>query len=292
MAGWRQQRSLGAWCLVACAAAAVVTLLLAAPGPTPTAGAAAPRQTPSAAPTVRARSGILISRSTGDVLWSKSPGLRLPPASCTKIMTALLTLEHFKDLSHFLRAPASVASQQKVAIGLHPGDRITVRQALRGMLIKSANDATITLAVGVAGSERAFVKLMNRRAGQLGLTGTHFMNSRGKDQKGHYMCARDLATLGRYVWKKYAYFRRTVATKTAVVTWPPSHRVTVTSHNRLLDYEWGDGIKTGATTKAGKVLVGSGTPSGVPLIVVTMREPTRDQEEADAVALLQWGAAQ
>ena len=115
------------------------------------------------------------------------------------------------------------------------------------MLIKSANDATVTLAVGVAGSERAFVKLMNRRAGQLGLTDTHFKNSRGKDQTGHYMSARDLATLGRYVWKKYPFFRTTVATKTAVVTWPPSHRVTVTSHNRLLDYSWGDGIKTGAT---------------------------------------------
>jgi len=282
MASWRQHLALGARWLAACAAAAALVLPLAAPG----------QASAAAAPAVQARSGILISRKTGDVLWSKSPGLRLPPASCTKIMTALLTLEHFSDLNRFVRAPASVASQQEVAIGLHPGDRITVRQALRGTLIKSANDATVTLAVGVAGSERAFVKLMNRRAGQLGLTRTHFMNSRGKDQKGHYMCARDLAKLARYTWKKYAFFRDTVATKTAVVTWPPSHRVTVTSHNRLLDYKWGDGIKTGATTKAGKVLVGSGTPSGVPLIVVTMHEPTRDQEEADAVALLQWGAAQ
>jgi len=281
MASWRGHLTFVARSLAACAAAAALMLLLAAPG-----------QASAAVPAVKARSGILISRTTGDVLWSKSPGLRLPPASCTKIMTALLTLEHFSDLSRYVRAPASVTDQQEVAIGLHPGDRITVRQALRATLIKSANDATVTLAVGVAGSERAFVKLMNRRAGQLGLTGTHFMNSRGKDQTGHYMCARDLATLARYAWKKYAFFRDTVATKTAVVTWPPSNRVTVTSHNRLLDYTWGDGIKTGATTKAGKVLVGSGTPSGVPLIVVTMHEPSRDQEEADAVALLQWGAAQ
>jgi len=288
MAGRPQQPTRGARRLAAWAAAALILLLVAA-GP---ACAAAQGAASAAAPEVKARSGILISRDTGDVLWSKNPGQRLPPASCTKIMTALLTLEHFSDLSHVVRAPASVASQQEVAIGLHPGDRITVRQALRAMLIKSANDATVTLAVAVAGSERAFVKRMNRRAGRLGLTGTHFMNSRGKDQKRHYMCARDLAKLGRYVWKKYPFFRRTVATKTAVVTWPPAHRVTVTSHNRLLDYTWGDGIKTGATKKAGKVLVGSGTPSGVPLIVVTMHEPTRDQEEADAVALLQWGAAQ
>ena len=133
------------------------------------------------------------------------------------------------------------------------------------MLVMSANDAAVTLAVGVAGSERAFVRLMNRRAGQLGLTHTHFMNSRGEDQARHFMSARDLATLANYVWTKYAFFRDTVATRTAVVTWPPSHRVTVTSHNRLLDYKWGDGIKTGATRRAGKVLVGSGTPGGVPL---------------------------
>ena len=244
------------------------------------------------APQVQARSGIMISRTTGDVLWSKNPGLRLAPASCTKIMTALLVLEHYGDLDRYVRAPASVTAQQTVAIGLRPGDRITVRQALRAMLVKSANDATVTLAVRVAGSEQAFVRRMNRRAAELGLTRTHYVNSRGKDAAGHYTSARDLATLGLYVWNKFPVFRDTVATKTAVITWPSSHRVTVTSHNRLLDYPWGDGIKTGATAKAGKVLVGSGTPHGVPLVVVTMHEPSRDQEEKDAVALFEWGAAQ
>ena len=207
-------------------------------------------------------------------------------------MTALLVLEHYSGLGRYLRAPASVTEQQSVAIGLRPGDRITVRQAMRAMLVKSANDATVTLAVGVAGSERAFVRLMNRKAARLGLTHMHYVNSRGKDASGHYTSARDLATLARHVWTKFSFFRDTVDTKTAVIQWPPSHRVTVTSHNRILDYAWGDGIKTGATTKAGKVLVGSGTPNGVPLIVVTMHEPSRDQEETDAVALFKWGAAQ
>ena len=277
----QQQRRCGrSWWLLSLSAAVAVAWLLAAPAAS--FGAAAPE--------VQARSGIMISRATGDVLWSKKPGLRLPPASCAKVMTALLVLEHYSDLSRYLRAPASVTGQQSVAIGLRPGDRITVRQALRAMLIKSANDATVTLAVGVAGSERAFVRQMNRRAARLGLTHTHYMNSRGKDATGQYTSARDLATLGRYVWTKYAFFRGTVDTKTAVIKWPPSHRVTVTSHNTLLDYAWGDGIKTGATAKAGKVLVGSGTPNGVPLIVVTMHEPTRDQEEKDAVALFEWAA--
>jgi D-alanyl-D-alanine carboxypeptidase len=278
-----RQSSHRAACAAATAvAAAALLVLLAAPA---VAVAAA------TAPQVHARSGILISRTSGDVLWSKDPDRRLAPASCTKVMTALLVLEHYRDLDRFVRAPGSVTGQQAVAIGLSPGDRITVRQALRGLLVKSANDAAVTLAVAVDGSERAFVRRMNRRAAQLGLSNTHYVNSRGKDVTGHFASARNLATLARYAWLKFPVFRQVVATKRATITWP-SHRVTVTSHNRLLDYSWGDGIKTGSTTRAGRVLVGSGTPSGVPLIVVTMHEPTRDREEKDAVALLKWGAAQ
>jgi D-alanyl-D-alanine carboxypeptidase (penicillin-binding protein 5/6) len=255
---------------------------------------ASPHIASTAPPAVRARSAIVMRRSEGgEVLWAKSPSRHLAPASCAKIMTALLVLEHFSGrLDRYLRAPAGVTAQQKVAIGLRPGDRITARQALRALIVMSANDATLTLAVGVDGSEKAFVRRMNRRAAQLGLGNTHFTNSRGQDQSGQYTCARDLAELGRYAWLKSAVFRGLVATKTAVVTWPPSHRVRVTSHNRLLNRTWGDGIKTGSTARAGRVLVGSGTPGGVPLIVVTMRESSRDREIKDAVALFRWGAAQ
>ncbi len=247
--------------------------------------------TPPVAPKIKARSGILIRRDTGEVLWRKNAATRLPPASCTKIMTALLVLERYRDLGRYVRAPRSVTRQQKVAIGLRPDDRITVRQALRAMLVKSANDAAVTLAVAVDGSEARFVRRMNRRAKRLGLKDSRFRNCRGKDQAGHRMSARDLARLSRYVWVKYPTFRAIVRTSTTTIKWPPGRRVKVTSHNRLLGYRWGDGIKTGSTRRARRVLVGSGTPSGVPLIVVTMREATRDREEKDAVALLKWGAA-
>jgi D-alanyl-D-alanine carboxypeptidase (penicillin-binding protein 5/6) len=246
--------------------------------------------TAQAAPGVRARSGILIDRRTGRVLWSRSADLRLAPASCTKIMTALLVLERYDDLERMITAPGSVRDFQQVAIGLRPGDRISVKQALRALMTKSANDACVTLATAVGGSEAGFVKLMNRRAARLGLTRTRFVNSRGTPKPGHYSSARDLARLGRYAMRD-ARFRDLVGTKTRVITWPPAHRVTVTSHNRLLDYPWGDGIKTGSTKQSLRVLVGSGKPGLVPLIVVTMREPTRDQEEKDAVALLTWGSA-
>ena len=293
----RSRVAAGAAALAAVVAVVVVIGVIgaAAPPAPPTAAATASRPARAAStapPAVIARSAMIMRREAGGaVLWTKNPYLHLAPASCTKIMTALLVLEHFGDrLDRYVRAPAGVTTQQAVAIGLRPGDRITVRQALRAMLIKSANDATLTLAVAVSGSEKAFVRLMNRRATQLGLDDTHFVNSRGKDHAGHYSCARDLGVLGRYAWLKSAQFRGIVATRTAVVTWPPAHRVRVTSHNRLLDLKWGDGIKTGATAKAGKVLVGSGTPDGVPLIVVTMKEPSRDQELKDAVALFEWGA--
>jgi D-alanyl-D-alanine carboxypeptidase (penicillin-binding protein 5/6) len=231
-----------------------------------------------------------MDRRTGRVLWSKSADLRLAPASCTKIMTALLVLERYRDLDRMVRAPAVVTDHQKVAIGLRPGDRISVRQALRAVMIKSANDACVTLATAVGGSESGFVKLMNRRAVQLGLTRTHFVNSRGTAGPGHYSSARDLARLGRHAMRD-ARFRDLVGTRTRVITWPPSHAVRVTSHNRLLDRSWGDGIKTGSTRQSLRVLVGSGKPGLVPLIVVTMREPTRDQEERDAIALFTWGSA-
>ncbi len=271
---------LRAWCGTVMLVVVIVTLFGALDRPdTARAGTA---------PDVQARSGILIDRRTGKVLWSKSPDRKLAPASCTKIMTALLALERYKNLSRYIRVPRSVASQPGVAIGLRVGDRITVRQALNALMVKSANDAALTLASAVSGSETRFVRKMNRRAATLGLTRTHFVNCRGKPVRGHYMSARDLAKLGRFAMRD-ARFRAIVNTQTTVIRWPPSHAVSVTSHNRLLDYSWGDGIKTGSTKESKMVLVGSGRPGLVPLIVVTMREPTRGQEEKDAVALSRVG---
>jgi D-alanyl-D-alanine carboxypeptidase (penicillin-binding protein 5/6) len=241
-------------------------------------------------PEVKAWTGILIERASGEVLWSKDPDRELAPASCTKIMTALLTLEHVPDLDAMATVP-DIPLPQTVGVDLVPGDHISIRQALTALLVKSANDAALTLAAYVSGNEKDFTKLMNQRAKQLGLTHTHFMNCRGTPEDGHYSSARDLATLGRFAMRD-ATFRELVGTKTAVIRYPPDGAVPVENHNRLLDYPWGDGIKTGATDVSGKVLVGSGKPGPVALIVVTMHEPTRDQEVKDAVALFEWGTAE
>ena len=241
------------------------------------------------APPVKAWSGTLIDRRTGVVLWQKDGSRRLPPASCTKIMTALVVLEHVKHLDRYVRVPG-IPLPQKVGVNLRPGDRISVGQALRALMVKSANDAALTLASHVGGSERGFVALMNARAASLGLHDTHFVNCRGTYAPGHYSSAADLAALARYAMRD-PRFRALVRIRRTVIVYPPKHAVPVESHNRLLDYPWGTGIKTGATSASKMVLVGSGQPGLVPLIVVTMHEPSRNREERDAVALFKWGSS-
>jgi D-alanyl-D-alanine carboxypeptidase (penicillin-binding protein 5/6) len=242
-------------------------------------------------PQVRAWTGIMIERASGRVLWSKSPDRELPPASLTKIMTALLTLEHVKDLDEWATVPR-IPLPQKVGVDLVPGDRITVREALYALMLESANDAALTLASHVAGSEPKFVVLMNRRAKQLGLTHTHFANSRGTADPQLYSTARDLATLARYAMRK-ATFRQIVSTRDWIVRYPPDAAVPVHNHNRLLqEYDWADGVKTGSNDASGKVLAGSGKPGPVELIVVTMHQRTRDEEVEDAVKLFKWGEAE
>lgn len=242
------------------------------------------------APTVKATTGVLVDRTTGYVLWSKSPNAKRPPASLTKVMTAIIVLQRVKNLDSWCTAPAAVGKDLGNVVGLRPGDRITVRQALYATIVKSANDACITLAYRVAGSEAAFVKLMNAKARSLNLQNTAYKNSRGIPVSGHYMSAADLAKLGRHAMGNPT-FRKLCATRSATIKWP-GHSVRVSSRNRLLKYDWGYGIKTGSTPQSGKCLLGAGTYGLRPLILVTMNEPTRDQEELDAVAMFAWGDAQ
>ena len=268
------------------AVAALLCLTAAACG-----SATGPRPAQTGPPQVRAWTGIMLERGSGRVLWSKSPDRELPPASTAKIMTALLTLERVKDLDEWAKVPR-IPLPQKVGVGLVPGDRITVREALYALLLESANDAALTLASHVSRSEPRFVALMNRRAKQLGMLHTHFANSRGTAQPGFYSSARDLATLARYAMRK-ATFRQIVSTRDHIVRYPPDAAVPVHNHNRLLqEFAWADGVKTGSNDASGKVLVGSGKPGAVALIVVTMHQRTRPEEVEDAVKLFRWGTAE
>jgi serine-type D-Ala-D-Ala carboxypeptidase (penicillin-binding protein 5/6) len=274
------------------AALAALATLLAVVALSPGAPSVAPAGQAPPMPDVSARSAVVMDRASGVILYAKAPRRHLPTASLTKIMTAMLVLERTPDLEAYVEVPADAVGQHGAGIGLHPGDRITVRQLLLGLMIRSATDCAVTLATQVAGDEPSFVKLMNRRAAQLGLRDTRFVNCTGLNVPGHYSCARDLSELGRVAMRD-PRFRRLARRVWARVQWPPSHETFIVSRNRLnARYDWVDGIKTGSTSGTGACMVASGKYGGRRLIVTTLHEPNRTLEVRDALRLFAYGASQ
>jgi len=272
--------------LVLLVAAVVATVLLVRGGGAP------PRHDVTRSPSVQAWAAVVMDARTGAVLYAKAPDRHLPMASCTKIMTALLVLARVPDLDASAIVPQDAVGQPGARLGLHVGDRITIRNLLLGLMVRSATDCAITLAGYVANDEPKFALLMNARAATLGLRDTHYSNASGIKIANHYTSARDLAELGRVAMRD-ARFRDLARRVYATVTWPPDHSVRLHSHNILNEtYAWVDGIKTGASESARCCLAASGTFKGRRLIVATLREPDRAQEMRDALKLFAFGAAQ
>jgi D-alanyl-D-alanine carboxypeptidase (penicillin-binding protein 5/6) len=272
------------WAPLALLAVALACLLaLSAGAPEPARAATLP------VPQVAAKSGILIDRVTGRVLWSKHPDLRLPMASTTKIMTLLVVLEHRRDvLDDEFEVPDAVAGS--TGVGLQPGDTITYRQAITGMIVRSATDCAQALAADVAGSEDRFVVLMNRHARAWGLARTRYTNASGAPgDPRHVTSARDLAMLGRRAMRDEV-FRGFVTIKEAVVTWDGGS-YHCTSKNWILRYPWGEGIKPGYTPLAKYCLAAAGRPGLRPLISTTLHEPSRARNMRDNADLLLYGSS-
>ena len=212
---------------------------------------------------------------------------RRPVGSAVKLMTALLTLER-ADLSDRFRATDYRPSMAESKIGLVPGERMSVRDLLRGLLAESGNDAAMALAVGVAGSERAFVRQMNRRARGLGLKNTRYRNPIGLDEPGAYSSARDLVTLATLLRTK-PFFRRTVNKESVRLT-TGDHPRTFDNRNDLVrTAKWINGVKTGHTASAGYVLVGSGRRNGIQVVSGELGTPSERARDADSLALLTFG---
>src|SRR4051812_38149216 len=155
----------------------------------------------SAKPDLTASSAVLVDASDGRRLYSRAADERRPIASTTKLMTALVAVERL-PLKRRLRAGRYNAGPAESQIELQPGERMSLADLLRAMMLASANDAAATVARGAGGSRRSFVALMNRKAAQLGLRETHYANPVGLDERGNYSSARDLATLARAVLKE------------------------------------------------------------------------------------------
>jgi D-alanyl-D-alanine carboxypeptidase (penicillin-binding protein 5/6) len=259
-------------------------------------------------PTIRAKSWILMDFSSGAVLEEKNAEMPRPPASMTKMMTALIVRDkiesgelHWEDEVTVTKRASAIEEAQ---IFLKPGEKETVRELFIAMLVQSANDATVALAEHVAGSEEAFVELMNQKAKELGMEHTHFRNATGLDMRlypdppkvagEHVMSAHDSAILARHLIKTYPdvlevtklstyTFRKGTAREQKVINW-----------NRMLPglahyYEGVDGVKTGHTDAAGYCFTGTAQKNDTRFVTVVMGAATEARRFTETAKLLDYG---
>lgn len=234
----------------------------------------------AAEPSIRAQSAILMDAASGRVLYALDADTRSRIASTTKIMTGLLACEEL-ELDAEYTVPAEAAGIEGSSMYLRAGERVTGRELLYGLMLRSGNDAAVALAILCDGSSERFAARMNARAAQLGMENTHFQNPNGLDEEGHFSTARDLAILTRAAMKN-PDFREAAGTKSASF----GQRV-LTNHNKLLwSYAGANGVKTGYTRAAGRILVSSAERGGRLLIAVTICDP---DDWNDHVKLLDYG---
>lgn len=236
---------------------------------------------------ISAPSYIVVEPATGDVVCRRNADQRRAIASTTKLMTALVTLER-ADLDDVMTAIDYPANPVESLAGLVAGERLTVRDLLRALLVTSANDAAATLAVRVSGSRAAFVRAMNVRARELALTDTRFANPVGLDDPDNYSSATDLVKL-TLILRRFAFFRETTD-QTRTTLRSGSRTRTFTNRNVLVrTTPFVNGVKTGRTLRAGYVLVGSGTRDGVTVISAVLGGQSEGARQSDTLALLREG---
>jgi len=244
----------------------------------------------AAKPQPLARAWTLIDARTGAVLTSHAAARHLPIASTTKLMTAYVAMQEL-PLDKMVRAAPYHPIYGESLLGLRTGQRISVRDLLYGLILRSGNDAAHDLAIAAAGSVPRFVAQMNRRAAALGLADTHYANPVGLDQRGNFSSARDLATLTQRLLR-IPVFAKIADSRSAVLRSVRPPRRISTINELLLDAPWITGVKTGHTFDAGYVLVGSGRRRGVDLISVAIGAPTDETRFSDNLELLEYGFSQ
>ena len=235
---------------------------------------------PCKAEAVSAEKAIVVDGISGRVLYEKNADSRSLIASTTKIMTALIVCEQCNVLDR-MRIPKEAVGIEGSSMYLQEGEVLTLQELLYGLMLSSGNDAAVALAIYCGGTVEGFAELMNDKARILGMTGTHFENPNGLDSPGHYSTARDLAKLAAYAMEN-PIFQKTVSAKTVKV----GERY-LRNHNKLLwQVEGADGVKTGYTKAAGRILVSSATRDGRRIIAVTLNDP---DDWRDHAAFLEQG---
>lgn len=223
---------------------------------------------------INARSAVVMEESTGRILYAKNPNLKLPPASTTKLMTAILVVEN-ADLSEVVKISKNVTRVPPLKAGFKEGDEVTIETLLYAALLKSANDAAVALAEAVAGSEEQFVSMMNKKAESMGLTDTKFINPHGLPGAGQYTTAFDLARIMRYALG-YPKLREIIGTRVAGILTEGGNELFLKNTNKLL---WSEedliGGKTGYTREARHCFVCAAERDGGTVIVAILGSPSR-----------------
>ena len=222
---------------------------------------------PLSANAISAQKAILMDGNTGRLLYDKNADSRSLIASTTKIMTALVVCEQCNVLDR-MRIPREAVGIEGSSMYLQEGEILTVQDLLYGMMLHSGNDAATALAIYCGGTVEGFAQLMNDKAHSLGMRNSHFVNPHGLDAPEHYSTAKDLAILAREAMKN-PIFSATVSAKTVSAA---NRRLT--NHNKLLwRVEGANGVKTGYTKAAGRILVSGAKRDGRQLIAVTINAP-------------------
>jgi D-alanyl-D-alanine carboxypeptidase (penicillin-binding protein 5/6) len=230
--------------------------------------------TTSFADTIRSRAAVVMDASTGRILYAKNPDLRCPPASTTKLMTAIIAVEHadMKDLVTISRNASRISPHKA---GFRAGEKVTVEELLHAALIGSANDAAVALAEAVGGSEDRFVEIMNWKTMQIGAANTRFINASGLPGPGQYITASDLSKIMSYALKS-PILKQIIGTRSAEISTERGRTIHLRNTNRLL---WSEedlvGGKTGYTRKARHCFVCAAERDEDTVIVALLGSPSR-----------------
>jgi serine-type D-Ala-D-Ala carboxypeptidase (penicillin-binding protein 5/6) len=247
-----------------------------------------PTFTPGA-PNIDGTSYILMDATSGKILAEKNSDERLPPASLTKLMSLYIISSAIKQGQIHMDDKVRISSKAWKTEGsrmfIKVGDEVPVKDLLQGVIVASGNDATVALAEHVAGTEEAFVSIMNQQAAILGMKNSHFIDSTGLPNKDHYSTAHDLAILTQAYIKNFPEEYSFYSEK-----WFAYNGIRQPNRNRLLwRFQYADGLKTGHTQEAGFCLVGSAKKDGMRLISVVMGEPSDQARTEDSIRLLTYG---
>jgi D-alanyl-D-alanine carboxypeptidase (penicillin-binding protein 5/6) len=245
-----------------------------------------PARAQAAPPAVNARGAVLMDAASGRILWERNGDKRLPMASTTKIMTALVALK-YGDPDEKIKVRANTTRIEGSSIWLEEGEVLTLTQLLYGLMLRSGNDAAETIAQAVAGDVDSFVDLMNRTARELGADDTHFVNPHGLPADDHYTTARDLAVITRAALE-VPLFREIVACEHKVIPWRghPYDRAMRNKNRLLWELPGCTGVKIGYTKQAGRCLSASAMRNGMELIAVVLDCPSYFETCA---AILEYG---